>query len=468
MPVQGAMAKTEARSATGAASAVGSALRLLALIFLSFVIGAGVYAFKLPPYGELRTAFLGADALFERYLDADASRSFFWAPARRPEKGTTLHDSARAYQGFTLYLSTHDLEAVLVDMDGRVAHRWALDFSNAWPDPSHIAEPLPDDKIFWRAAKVFPNGDLLAVYIGRGDTPWGYGLAKMDKDSRPIWSYSERVHHDLDVDPDGRIYTLAHRIRREPVRALRQLTPPFLEDFLVVLSAEGKELWRVPLLSALAASPYADLARLAAASVSEGNDPLHANAVELVERRTDVGTAVLEPGQVIVSFRQINTIAAIDPRDGRVVWAFRGPWLAPHDPDLLEDGRIMVFDNRGHFGTGGASRVVEFDPRNQKTTWTYSGTEAAPFVSALRGRQQALPNGNVLITESAGGRMLEVTRDKEIVWEYINPHRSGDNDEEIAWIMGGERYAADQLAFLRDAPVARRTTRTARWLGQTR
>jgi hypothetical protein len=136
-----------------------------------------------------------------------------------------------------------------------------------------------------------------------------------------------------------------------------------------------------------------------------------------------------------------------------------GPWLAPHDPDLLEDGRIMVFDNRGHFGTGGASRIVEFDPRNQKTTWTYSGTEAAPFVSALRGRQQALPNGNVLITESAGGRMLEVTRDKEIVWEYINPHRSGDNDAEIAWIMGGERYAADQLAFLRDAQLARRATR---------
>lgn len=32
-----------------------------------------------------------------------------------------------------------------------------------------------------------------------------------------------------------------------------------------------------------------------------------------------------------------------------------------------------------------------------------------------------LPNGNTLIMESMYGRVIEVTRDHEIVWEYISP-----------------------------------------------
>jgi len=33
-----------------------------------------------------------------------------------------------------------------------------------------------------------------------------------------------------------------------------------------------------------------------------------------------------------------------------------------------------------------------------------------------------LPNGNTLITEGSGGRIIEVTRDHELVWEYISPY----------------------------------------------
>jgi hypothetical protein len=37
------------------------------------------------------------------------------------------------------------------------------------------------------------------------------------------------------------------------------------------------------------------------------------------------------------------------------------------------------------------------------------------------GNAQCLPNGNTLITESSFGRFFEVTKEGEIVWEYINP-----------------------------------------------
>jgi hypothetical protein len=36
------------------------------------------------------------------------------------------------------------------------------------------------------------------------------------------------------------------------------------------------------------------------------------------------------------------------------------------------------------------------------------------------GNAQRLPNGNTLITESSFGRFFEVTKEGELVWEYVN------------------------------------------------
>ena len=36
------------------------------------------------------------------------------------------------------------------------------------------------------------------------------------------------------------------------------------------------------------------------------------------------------------------------------------------------------------------------------------------------GKHQWLPNGNLLVTESAAGRAFELNSDKQIVWEFIN------------------------------------------------
>ena len=37
-----------------------------------------------------------------------------------------------------------------------------------------------------------------------------------------------------------------------------------------------------------------------------------------------------------------------------------------------------------------------------------------------------LPNGNTLICENLPGRIFEVTREEELVWEYVNPYSSDD------------------------------------------
>jgi hypothetical protein len=59
-----------------------------------------------------------------------------------------------------------------------------------------------------------------------------------------------------------------------------------------------------------------------------------------------------------------------------------------------------------------------------------------------------LPNGNTLITETDYGRVFEVTKDKEIVWEFISPFRTGDNNELIATVLEMIRVELDDFVFL--------------------
>jgi hypothetical protein len=405
---------------------------VVAALFLCFMAGAWVVLAKVFPYAYLSQAYEGGMALLAKETEyRDPYRTDFWKVARTDAKGVTRHDTARAQQGLTLYTSGDAARASLVDMDGREVHAWQLPFSEVWDDSSPIEDPQPDPYMYWRKAHVYPNGDLLAIYVATGDSPWGYGLVRIDKDSQLIWKFLGQTHHDLDVGEDGRIYVLTHEVRDNTYRDFPQLAVPRIDDFVEVLSPDGEVLRKVSIADALINSPYARL--LTRVVWYTKGDYLHTNGIDVVGPELAAKLPLARPGQVLLSFREIDTIALLDLDEERIVWALRGPWLAQHDPDILPDGNILLFDNLGHFldadgsdaeGGGGRSRILEFDPATMAITWQYAGSEAEPFESDVRASQQRLPNGNTLITEETGGRILEVTRDGAIVWEFVNPVRA--------------------------------------------
>ena len=62
------------------------------------------------------------------------------------------------------------------------------------------------------------------------------------------------------------------------------------------------------------------------------------------------------------------------------------------------------------------------------------------------GSQQALDNGNILITESLRGRIFEITRSGRVVWEYLNP---AEVDGYHASVMEAQRLPAGNRAIPR-------------------
>jgi hypothetical protein len=417
---------------------LGSILFVAAIAFLAFVGGAMVVLGEAFPHRYLRDAYLAGQALIaQREETADPYMTDQWRKARDDAEGVTTQDSKRALEGYTLYTSAGEAAAHLIGMDGRVLHEWRRPYSEIWNNQAAVKKPQPDAMILMDKARLLPNGDLLAIYAAAGDTPWGYGMVKLDRDSNVIWSYLAHTHHDFDIAPDGRILVLTNDFSSDKLEGLGKLDQPYLEDFVVVLSPDGKEMKKISLTRALAQSRY-KLLHLAIPSYALG-DPLHTNSVQYIDANLARNFAFAKEGDVLVSFRDISAVAVLSLDSGQLTWATRGPWLWQHDASLLPNGRITLFDNLGGFRDGNSARVLEFDPKSGAVTWIYQGDDAHPFHSPLRSSAETLPNGNVLITESDGGRLFEVTREGEIVWNFVNPTRGGAHGEMIAIATWGQR-----------------------------
>jgi hypothetical protein len=425
---------------------------LVALGVLLFLSGSLFTVAGIAPGPQIRRAYEGGKAYYSKsFSQDDVYASDLWNTARNEARGVTVDDQNRVEAGATLYTSSHEPAAFLVSETGEVLHEWKRPFSEVWHEGAAVKHPQPDKFVYMRRARLMEDGGLLAIYEGAGDTPYGYGMVKLDKDSNIEWTYLEHTHHDFDVAPDGKIYVLTHEITDEHLPQLDHLASPRMEDFLVVLSPEGEELRKIPLLPTVDKTPYRQLF-YTVSSWSLG-DPLHTNSVHYITPQDAVNFTQGKSGQVLISFRELNAVGVLDLDEEKLVWAVKGYWTGQHDPQILANGNLMLFDNNGYFDPEkGGSRVVEFDPANLAIAWQYNGTKEEPLYSPIRSEIQRLPNGNTLITEASAGRIVEVTPDKQVVWEYFNPVRGGADGKRIPIICNAQRISPQQVtAFLQSA-----------------
>ena len=175
----------------------------------------------------------------------------------------------------------------------------------------------------------------------------------------------------------------------------------------------------------------------------EVNNWAHNNTVGVIKENSagDVDPR-FRAGNILFSYCNLNTIGIIDQETKEIVWAWgRGELDGQHNPTMLPNGHILVFDN----GTErGWSRVIEVDPLTEKIVWEYKGdtSDDTHFFSTYISGAQLLPGSNIFICEGihqsrgvkklyrqirqflAGekvgtSRLFEVTRNKRTVWECL-------------------------------------------------
>lgn len=356
--------------------------------------------------------------------------------------GVTVNEKGSA-PGVNFWLSGHRAEARLMDAEGKDLHVWSLPIQQALPSVKVRKKDV--DSQFWRRAHLFPNGDVLAIYEGKG-------LIKIDKDSKVLWALPNRAHHDLQVLEDGRIWVLTRKAH--VVERVRK-DKPILEDFATLLSADGKVLKQVSILEALLDSESAPI--FERRRMHKG-DVMHTNTIQELDGSSAKHGAAFAKGNLLLSSPELAAIFILDPAKKKVVWHHTGKnkrskshmatYDRQHEPIISRGGdAILLFDNKGP--GGGRSAVVEFQLPEMKEMWRYQGSEEAPFFSNVCGSQQRVGDKeNTLVVETTHGRAFEVNLAGEIVWEFHNPHRAGPNKEFVAWIADLVRYPVDYPEFL--------------------
>ena len=354
--------------------------------------------------------------------------------------GVIHHDPAQAFEGYTLFSMSGGQDAYLIDMEGRVCHRWHLDEGISY-------------------GFLLDNGNLLIRTMssadqrfgGRSDAAEGLvpqgrhnAILELDWDGNVVWEYrNPMVHHDFVRLADGN--TLAVVFEEMPVELAGRVrggrddgADVMLGDGLIEVTPAGAVVsqWR----AWQALDPYQD-----AICPLEGRGQwTHQNSLNLTAS-----------GDLLVSFRQIDTVGIVDRASGRFTWKWGpGEISHQHNPTWLDSGRVLLFDNGPHRGGPTFSRVLEVDPASNEIAWEYVGSPPISFYSYHISGAERLPNGNTLICEGAPGRFFEVTPDKEIVWEYVNPHLAPGTvgnlgpSRSLNSTFRAHRYGADHPAFL--------------------
>lgn len=389
--------------------------------------------------------------------------------------GVTIYNKDKAYNGYTLFNSAYG--ATMVDMNGRLVKIWkGLDAP---------LKALPQGQVIGSLGNVpGPPGATskrrLVQVDWDGKVVWRFCDNRLIRTGEGEEYMASCHHHDFEKEgcstgyytplcepvlKDGNVLLLTHN----RVRDLRISDKELLDERIIEVDANGELLWEWNAHEHFEEFGLDEAARKSLfAFPMLGGDWIHLNAIATLGSNSyyDAGDMRFAPDNIICSSRQLNLIFIIEKSTGAVVWRLGPDYLATpqlrkinqiigqHHAHMIPkglpgEGHILVFDN-GSFGGYGRpnacaplgtdvmrrhySRVLEIDPVTYEVVWEYmkafrnkedvNEMNAQQFFSPYISSIQRLPNGNTLIDEGADGQMIEVTPEKEIVWEFINPIRN--------------------------------------------
>ena len=351
--------------------------------------------------------------------------------------GLTAYDPARACPGYTLYAPMSGDGAVyLLDAAGQVAHQWRMPYP-----PGLYGYLLPNGNLFY-GGKVRNDG-AWDIFDGFKRFKGGVML-EADWDGNILWEHRDAYHHhDARRTPSGGcIYMTVARMDDAHAARVSGGQPGsggdsgMWCDALVEVDAAGNRIWE------WRAADHLDTARHRITFNDLRDEWSHGNTI-----------VPLPDNRVMFSFRNISTVGIIDQATGAIVWQLGDDMLAQqHDPSLLDNGNILIYDNGSHSKSDPlpASRVIEVDPATNQIVWQYRDNPPFNFFSAYISGARRLPNGNTLVTEGHFGRIFQVTPEGSVVWEYINPHFAPNEQGYVVnSVFRATHYMPDAIAQLR-------------------
>lgn len=275
-----------------------------------------------------------------------------------------IYDPEKTFNGTTLIPDNYDEDhprIIEVDMKGKILWEYPVpDNLKGNTNPGFDAERLD-------------NGHILITYSR-------YGIVEIDYSGNVVWEHRDsKISHDSDRLNNGNtIYVFGGN-------------DTYNDKQVKEVDSNGNMVWSWSARDFFY-SDYRDVS---------------------FQGWTHINTVIrMDNGHTLVSLRNFDLLAEIGKGGNVVAILGKGILYYPHDPEILSNGNILLANQNPKGRRDIFHKAFEFDPDNNQVIWEYEIQKNRDWPVRDADR---LPNGNTLITCST--KVIEVTKEKEIVWQ---------------------------------------------------
>jgi hypothetical protein len=386
-----------------------------------------------------------------------------------PSIGDTINENYRssilADEGQILFSPSQSTNTYLINSDGELNHSW------------------PDSRRPGEAVYMLEDGSILhtnKLSISTGGA--GGAVRKISWDGTKTWDFTYYTddylsHHDIEPLPNGNILMIAweYKTRNEAIKAGRNpnklegnvLQPDHIIEVEPTGPTSGDIVWEWHAWDHLiqdydpSQENYGNVEdHPELIDINFGTnkaDWLHTNSIDYNEEFDQILLSVRFFCEIWIIDHSTTTEEAAGHTGGNsgmggdILYRWGNPQAYDHgtssdkkffdqhdarwiDSECPGTGHITVFNNGVNRPGTDYTSVEEIIPQvDENGNYEYtSGTAYGPeeqswiyntdFYAWYIGGAQRLPSGNTLIVNGPIGEFMEVTPEKEIVWEYENPY----------------------------------------------
>ena len=326
------------------------------------------------------------------------------------------------------YLGQHTGKVLLQNIKtGEVAKSWDIPLKRIFRDLQKLKKEfiagLADGKMpfYLRpAARNIPAIQVLAPIMAEDSSllfncgTLGY-LYKLDKNSNLVWKSEEPVHHSIEFDDDGNIWTCSVNFEHPLTTSYK-----FRDDAILCLGPDGRRLAFYSISQILADNGLFErlVAAFPAYMMDYGRDPYHLNDVLPM---TSEGR-FWNKGDLFLSLRHKNMVMQYRPETGAVIWHQQGPWVTQHDINVVNDSVISVFNNNflmmpDRMSEDG-SNIVYFNFTDGTTEFFGQGI----FATDTQGRQTQTVDNSLLVEETDRATYILLDSNGDVQCRFYIPY----------------------------------------------